>query len=192
MHTKYVFLLFTSLVLFQPNIYGQTNGSLTASNQQIDSMSVQHLSRNGMTYLFSGGLTLQNADVYFGRQTLGVEGPNLGIGRFLGDDVALLLRVLVANGFYERNNHVLSLFLGITTQYWANEQVFFELGAGYAGTSVNQGIGGDDGIGLSGRIGFKLSRMQEKSLFIDLSYSPLFLGVGRLDNTGITLGYQIF
>ena len=162
--------------------------------------------RGGFTLLLSLGLGLQD-DQGLEENTVGLSGLNLGIGGFLSEQLALMLRVSGTTANYtielgidpEPEISQVSGVLALSVQYWVNDKVYLEGGPGLAVFSADVDFGdvfgseevNDQAFGLVLGAGFTLSNKRKNNLHLGLEYAPGFFEAGTIHNIGVTIGYQL-
>lgn len=155
--------------------------------------------RSGLTGLLSFGVGLQRDQSIRSTET-GLGGLNLGVGAFLTDRAALMLRASGTNVARASKRHV-SGTAGISLQYWIHDRLRLEAGAGVGVLEIlgSAGLEGlevdpkrDSGFGLIFGTAFTLWRSVGHDFSIGLEYAPAFTDPDTVHNFGIVLGWQRF
>jgi hypothetical protein len=145
------------------------------------------LERGGFTLMLDLGLGLQR-DEAFGTTESGLAGVNLGIGGFLTDRLALMLRESGTNVSYGPVRQV-SVVVAPALQYWANDRLSLTGGVGaglWSIDDVNEG-----GLGLVLGVHYALWQSGRHSLFLGVDYAPAFTDPETVHNLGILFGWQL-
>jgi len=151
--------------------------------------------RGGFTLLLTMGLGLQN-NGWIEESGVGLGGLNLGIGGFVSPDLAVMFRASGTNVDFDRSKYfnVSTNFVsgvgGVSVQYWANNVVNLEGGAGFAFANADPGPD-DSGFGLIAAIGFSFWHKGKHSLQFGIEYAPVFLDSGNVHNVCFTFGWQL-
>jgi hypothetical protein len=143
------------------------------------------LERGGFTLMLDLGLQHDEA---FGTTESGLAGINLGIGGFLSDRLALLLRASGTNVDYGPVRQV-SGMAGPALQYWANDRLGLTGGVGLGLWSIEDV--NESGLGLIMGVQFAVWQSGRHSLFLGLDYAPAFTDPGTVHNIGILFGWQL-
>ena len=149
-------------------------------------------SQNGeaLRSLLNLGFGVQQ-DAFLEESANGLSGLNLGVGRFLTEDLALMFRFSGTNvsydfGFLGDYNQV-SGVAGPTLQYWVSDRFNLEggLGVGFWNSE-----GPDErGVGLILGAGVTLFNRGKHNLQLGFEYAPAFTE-GTVHNVGFAFGYQ--
>ena len=143
--------------------------------------------RGGFTLLLNLGIGFQH-DRFIGRTESGLAGLNLGIGGFLTEDLALMFRASGTNVDFGGYRQVSGVG-GPTIQYWLNDHVNIEGGAGL-GFWGEPGTG-DSGLGLILGLGYAFFNRGKHNLQIGVEYAPAFTEPEMIHNVGIVFGWQL-
>jgi hypothetical protein len=150
--------------------------------------------RGGFTLMLNLGVGFQH-DGYVDRMERGLAGLNLGIGGFLTDDVALLFRVSGTSAVDFGNYRQTSGVGAPVIQYWLNDRVALEVGAGLGFWSVRNTIAfgdlSDSGLGLIVGAGYTLLNAGKHSFRLGLEYAPAFTEPEMVHNVGLVIGWQM-
>jgi hypothetical protein len=151
--------------------------------------------RSGFTLLLTMGLGLQSNE-FLDESTEGLGGLNLGIGGFISPDLAVMFRFSGTNvsfddiGFFNVDTDVVSGVGGPSVQYWVNNYVNLEAGAGFGIANSDPGTD-ESGFGLIFGAGFSFFHRGKNSLQVGVEYAPVFLDGGNVHNVSIAFGWQL-
>ena len=144
--------------------------------------------RGGFTLLLTMGVGLQSNEMT-DESTAGLGGLNLGIGGFVSPDLAVMFRASGTNVSFD-NRDVVSGVGGVSVQYWANDVVNLEGGAGFGFANADPGTE-ESGFGLIIGAGFSFFHRGKNSLQVGVEYAPVFLDFGNVHNVSIAFGWQL-
>lgn len=132
---------------------------------------------------------------------LGLSGLNVGIGGFLGPEMALTLRIAGSTFTTDRFGpeiRTTSGFFGPALQRWVSDRVFVGGGLGF-GVYATSGSEVDDidadaetGLAVDLRIGSDLVSGPSGALHLAVELIPVFLEEGTVASIGLQLGAQLF
>lgn len=148
--------------------------------------------RGGFTLLLAYGPGMQS-DAGHQTSTVGFGGLRMGMGHFLKNDLAVILRASATNINHD-NILVGSQTAGLlatSLQYWPIDRLYLEAGPGISFRSRKNIDGSQLGIGMLVGTGAVIYSRGKHSLQIGLEYAPAFLVGDRIHNVGISLGYQL-
>ena len=151
---------------------------------------------HGFTFIVDGGFGLQH-DTGFEATAMGWSGLNVGAGWFVTDRMAVMFRLTgtVAN-FDDFGTHQASGVIGGVIQFWANDMVAIEAGAGMGRWRDNQDTSdsGDDdkdsGFGLILGVMFPIWQNNAHHIMVGAHYAPVFTDGITVHNIGVNVGYQ--
>lgn len=155
--------------------------------------------RGGFTFLLSIGLGLQN-DEALEDNAIGLSGLNVGLGGFVSDQLAILLRISGTTASYSFDEFgfdpnfqltQVSGVLAVTGQYWVNDTVYLEGGPGLAFFDFDSGDATDQAFGLLLGGGFTVFNKRKSNVQLGIEYAPGFFDVGTIHNIGFNLGFQL-
>lgn len=143
--------------------------------------------REGFTLILDLGLGFQR-DEFIGTTETGLGGLNLGIGGFVTEDLALMLRISGTNVDYGGLPQV-SGFGGPALQYWPNDRLGL---TGGVGMGFWEALGVDDtGLGLVFGAQYAILRRTGYNLFLGVDYAPAFTDPATVHNFAILFGWQL-
>ena len=153
--------------------------------------------RSGFTLLLNIGVGFQD-DELLEESATGLGGLNLGIGGFISDNVALMVRisgtsvtyeidVIGISGEFSQTSGVVAL----SAQYWVNDSFYIEGGPGIGFFDFNSGDETDRSFGLLLGAGYTVFNSGRNNIQIGIEYAPAFIEEGQINNFGITIGYQL-
>ncbi|MDT8369654.1 MAG: hypothetical protein RQ745_10640 [Longimicrobiales bacterium] len=149
--------------------------------------------RGGFTLLTTIGFAIQKDAKLKGAgldgTNIGVAGLNLGIGGFVTDQVALLLRF---SGMTADIGPTLqtSGFFGPSLQYWPSDRWSIEAGIG-GGFSDIDNVSNDGGLGLLVAVGRTVFNSGSHNLHVGLEYVPVFTDPKMVHGFGLVFGWQL-
>jgi hypothetical protein len=142
--------------------------------------------RDGFTMLLDLGSGVQMVNG-FENSERGLAGLNVGLGRFLTRDLALMFRFSGTTVFYEGTSLV-SGVVGPIVQYWVSDRINLRVGGGLGFWSGNEVS--DRAFGLIFGGGVTVFSRGKHTLQIGAEYSPAFTA-DKVHNLGFTFGYQL-
>jgi len=164
--------------------------------------------REGWTFELDGGLAMQRVIESDGTPLalwphpvgLSIAGVDLALGRFVDPHTAILLRFAAATTFeqLESSNFIFaSTTLAPTVQYWIDDLLFLEAGAGLAisGGQQQDGTVSETDLGIAGvaRFGIAPWRNSDSAWRISMEASyALFNDDARSRGVAILFGWQSF
>jgi hypothetical protein len=169
-------------------------GAVLAQDEQVAAKPAGP-NRGGFTLLLTMGVGLQN-NAWIDESGVGIGGLNLGIGGFVSPDLAVMFRISGTNvrfenvGFFNSTVDMVSGVGGVSVQYWVNDFVNLEGGAGFGLADTNVDLD-ERGFGLILGAGFSFFHRGKNSLQVGIEYAPVFLDVGNIHNICITFGWQL-
>ena len=143
--------------------------------------------RGGFTLIVDLGMGFQR-DGSIGYTKKGVAGITGGVGVFLHDDTAFMLRLMGTSADYRGTLQASGVFAS-TVQYWPADRLNVELGAGLGVRSM--GDGSDGGLGVIAGVGYTLFRAGSHSFQVAVQYAPAFTQPATVHNFGVTFGWQV-
>jgi hypothetical protein len=143
--------------------------------------------RGGFTLILDLGVGLQH-DQAIGSTESGLAGINLGIGGFLTDRLALMLRASGTNVSYGPVRQV-SGTAAPALQYWASDRLSLTGGVGMGLWSVEEFD--ETGPGLVLGVHYAIWQSGGHSLFLGVDYAPAFTDPETVHNLGILFGWQL-
>jgi len=159
-------------------------GAVTAASAQAVSPV-----RSGFTLLLDIGVGFQR-DEFFGQTETGVGGLNLGLGGFLSENLALMFRGSGTTVSYAGGTQI-SGTGGGSLQYWVNDKLFIEGGAGVGFWDFDSGNQSETALGLILAAGYSIWNNAGHNLFIGVEYAPAFTDPDTVHNVGIVFGWQL-
>jgi len=145
------------------------------------------LDRGGFTLMLDLGLGIQH-DEAIGTTESGLAGLNLGIGGFLTDRLALLLRASGTNVSYGPVRQV-SGTAAPALQYWVDDRLSLTGGVGLGLWSIEDV--NESGLGLVLGVDYAIWQSGRHGLFVGLDYAPAFTDPETVHNLGILFGWQL-
>ena len=127
-------------------------------------------------------------DEFFDVTETGVEGINLGLGGFVNEDLAILLRTSGTTVSYDGGTQT-SGTVGPTIQYWVSDKLNVEGGVGI-GLWDFEGAN-DTALGLILGVGYSIWNNEGNSLYLGAEYAPAFTSPSTVHNFGIVFGWQL-
>ena len=146
--------------------------------------------RGGFTFLINFGPGYQT-DV-IGGGAVGFGGLNLGVGDFLKEDLAVLIRLSATHAEHESifANQVAGV-AGATLQYWLKRGIYLEggMGIGFATRDLERGL--QLGVGVLVGTGITVFNRRKNNVHVGVEYTPAFLVGESVHNLGFKVGYQL-
>jgi hypothetical protein len=135
----------------------------------------------------------ENSGTFFAGRTAAV-----GVGGFVTPDIAAGVRVLVGSGAVVGiddavETRAATALVGVATQLWAHDRVFFAATAGLGLVFDNHlETEVDEGAGFEARVGIVAPLADGHGLIVSASASPIVLDEYRVTTYGIQVGWQGF
>lgn len=127
----------------------------------------------------------------------GLSGLSFGIGGFVSHDFALMFRLSGSNVNYDLssplenvNYNVVSGVGVLDGQFWLNDRLNFEAGAGFGFATYEDEEMDDTGPGLFFGVGYSILLRGKFSLQVGVEYAPVFLDTQTVQNVGFNVGFQ--
>lgn len=152
--------------------------------------------RRGFTTLLTMGYGLQwyNGD---GPKESALAGPNLGIGAFVSEDVAIMARTSGTYRSYtwdtslgEYDNAIIAGTVAVDVQWWVMNRLNVEFGAGLGVLSTSYGSA--RGYGLLAGAAYSLWTRPGYGVQLGIEFAPFFKNSTTIRNLGFNLGFQFF
>ena len=151
--------------------------------------------RSGFTFLVKAGTGFQQ-DAALGKSAFGFGGFDIGIGDFLNENLAVMLRLSAVEVTYDNlfNFNQTSGFAGATLQYWMASRFYIEGGPGVGFSRLsNFDNGYHAGISVLAGAGMSLRTWGKHNILIGIEYSPAFFASDDIiHNAGLRVGYQLY
>ena len=146
--------------------------------------------RQGFTALVNFGVGVQRIGEL--DPSFGFAGVNVGVGGFLTNDLAVLVRFSGTSvnrdlGSFDSVT-LLSGVLGPTVQYWVSDRINIQGGVGPS--FWEEGSSRETGLGLIVGMGAVVYSKRKHSLQVGVEYAPAFTDSATVHNLGVTFGYQ--
>ena len=157
--------------------------------------SSQQPMRKGFTLVVKAGTGFQQ-DGRFNESAFGLEGFDIGLGEFLTEDLAVMLRVSTVEVTYDNlfGFNQVSGFAGATLQYWMNNRFYVEGGPG-VGFSRIKNVGDNTAVGISALagVGMSVHAWGKHNILVGIEYSPSFYtSESTIHSAGLKVGYQLY
>jgi len=150
--------------------------------------------RGSFTLLLNLGVGFQR-DSYVDQTETGLAGLNLGIGGFLTEDVALMFRWSGTTGVNYTAYSQTSAVYGPAVQYWIDDRLALEAGAGVGMWRAFDAVTDEDviesGLGMILGVGYTLFGSGKHAFRLGIEYAPAFTEPAWVHNFGIVLGWQL-
>lgn len=143
--------------------------------------------RGGFTFLVNMGVGVQS-DSAVEETAVGLGGLNVGAGGFVTPRLAILGRVsgtFVSYDLFDQSSAV----IGPTIQFWPNNRLSVEAGAGVGSWRAEDVT--ERGLGLILGMGVSVFQRGKHNLAVGIEYAPVFTD-DPVHNFGFTFGYQLF
>ncbi len=158
--------------------------------------------KNGMTFEASIGLgILRVSNEFADNSEVGLAGINLGIGGWLGPNIALSLRAVAVSyrtddefaigNYYGSARHTAG-FLGPSLQYWVNDNAWVGggIGLGIATSSYAGDSESETGLGADLRAGYTFSTTSENTFNVSFEVTPASINDVTVTGISFLFGYQ--
>jgi hypothetical protein len=146
--------------------------------------------RGNFTLLLNLGVGFQR-DPLVDQTERGLAGINLGIGGFLADDLALMFRWSGTAGVDQGPYEQTSAAYAPTIQYWVDDRLSLEAGAGLGLRSVDNTDIIESGLGLMLGAGYTLFGGGKHAFRLGIEYAAAFTEPTWVHNVGFVLGWQL-
>ena len=168
--------------------------ALALLSRPADGQDAGRWDRGSFTLHLNLGVGFQH-DSYFEQTETGLAGLNLGIGGFLTDDVALMFRWSGTTGVSFEHYSQTSAVYGPAVQYWIDDRLAVEAGAGVGMWRAYNAIVDEDviesSLGMILGVGYTLFGAGKHGFRVGLEYAPAFTEPAWVHNFGIVLGWQL-
>ena len=176
----------------------------TVPTQEVRAQSIDDIHRKGFTLLVNAGPGYQTS---IRGEKLGLGAYSIGIGDFLKEDLAVMVRIAATNikhGEFRRagaNNTIsedvfddrrTAGVVATTLQYWPYNRVYVEAGPGVGFLKDEFTRNTTVGLGFIVGAGFSLIQRQQNNLLIGVEYAPALKQGHTVHSFGLTVGYQLF
>ncbi|MFC2085822.1 hypothetical protein ACFLRO_01275 [Bacteroidota bacterium] len=147
--------------------------------------------RSGFTLFLGLGVGFQS-DAVIEESAVGLGGLALGLGGFVNENLAIMVRVSGTTVEYSTDQFSLTQTSGvgaITLQYWPSDKFNLEGGPGMGFWTTE--FSDDQAFGLIAAAGYSVFQSRKVNLQVGAEWAPAFTEGGTVSNLSLNFGFQL-